>query len=83
MQWELLHQQSLTGTFGHPAEFPLVVGWQPSVFARQQAPLIRYELPEQVVVLEIERIDGEIDLRFGAGTGFSVGRTGTSPAAAI
>ena len=43
------------------------MGRKTGVFAGENATLIRDELLEQVRVLEIERIDGEIDLGFGPG----------------
>jgi len=41
------------------------------IFAREDASLVGDKLLEQVDVLEIEDIDGEIDLRFGRGVRIS------------
>ena len=38
--------------------------WQAGVFAGQDAALVGHKLPEQVGVLEIKRVDGEINFWF-------------------
>ena len=69
----LLHQQHLPGAFDGPVQAALVVGGQTGVFAGQDAALIGHELPEQVDVLEVEGVDGEVD--FGLGPGRARSRT--------
>jgi hypothetical protein len=59
---DLLHQQHLTGAFDRPIQAPLVVRGKAGIFAREDAPLVSDELAQQVGVLEVQRIHGEIDL---------------------
>ena len=69
----LLHQQHLAGALDGAIEPALVMRRQAGVFARQDAALVGHELPEQVDVLEIERVNGEIDLGLRArGARFAV-----------
>src|SRR5262245_38056091 len=62
----LFHQQHLTRAFDGAVEPALVMGWQPGVFARQDAALVGHELAEEGNVLELERIGGEINFGLGA-----------------
>src|SRR3954469_19093135 len=60
------------------------VGRQGRIFARQNAALVSDELPQQIGVLVIESIHGEINLGLGPGrASFSIGATATVPAALV
>src|SRR5688572_25668911 len=61
-----LHQQHLAGAFDDAAEAALVVRREASVFAGENAPLVGDELAEEVGVLEVEGVDGEINFGLGA-----------------
>jgi hypothetical protein len=61
---KLSHQQHLTRAFDGAGHAALIMRWQAGVFAGQDAALVGHELPEQVGVLEIQRVDGEIYFRF-------------------
>jgi hypothetical protein len=63
----LLHQQHLARAFDGAGQAALVMGGQAGVFAGQDAALIGHKLPEQIGVLEIQRVSGEINLGFGPG----------------
>jgi hypothetical protein len=63
----LLHQQHLPGALDGFIEPALIMRGKAGVFAREDAALIGDELAEQVRVLEIEGINGEIDLRLWPG----------------
>jgi len=43
---------------------------EPGVFAGQDPAIVRHELPQQINILEIERVDGEVNLGFGPGCSF-------------
>jgi len=78
---DLLHQQHLAGPFDGVGHAALIMGREAGVFARQNATLIRDELAEQVDVLEIQRILGEVNFRLRTGcAGFG---GATLPAAAV
>ena len=62
---KLLHQQHLARALDGTGKAPLVVRGQSRVLAGKNAPLVSHELPEEIRVLEIQRVDCEIDLRFG------------------
>ena len=61
---KLLHQQHLARAFDRASHAALIMGGQAGVFAGQDAALVGHELPEQVGVFEIQRVDGEINFRF-------------------
>ena len=61
---KLLHQQHLARAFDGAGQATLIMRGHPGVFARQDAALVGHELPEQVGVLEIQRVDGKINFRF-------------------
>jgi len=58
----------LTGLFDGPVQLPLIVSGQTRVFARQDAPGVGHELPEQGHVFVFERINRKIDFRLGPGS---------------
>jgi hypothetical protein len=58
----LPHEQHLAGALDGAVERALIVGGQPGVLAGKNTALIRDELAEQIHILVIQRIDGEIDL---------------------
>src|SRR5215469_9192182 len=60
---KLLHQQHLARALDGRGHAALIVRGQPGVFARQDAALISHKLLEQVGVLEIEGVNGEVNLR--------------------
>src|ERR1043165_7044775 len=60
-----LHQQHLSRALDGRVEPALIVRGQAGVLARKDAPLVGDELPEQIGVLVVDGIDGEIDLRLG------------------
>jgi len=62
---ELAHQEHLARAFDGAIEPALIMGGQPGVFAGKNAALIGDELLEQIDVLEIKRVDSEIDLGLG------------------
>jgi hypothetical protein len=59
----LLHQQHLARAFDGAGQLALIMRGHPGVFARQDTALIGHILPEQIGVLEIERVNGEVNLR--------------------
>ena len=61
---KLLHQQHLAGAFDGAGHAALIMRGQAGVFAGQDAALVGHELPEQVGILEIQRVDGEIYFGF-------------------
>jgi hypothetical protein len=61
---DVLHQQHLARAFDGGSA-ALVMRRQAGVFARQDAALVGHELLEQGGVLEIQRVDGEVNLRLG------------------
>jgi len=63
----LLHQQHLARAFDGAGQAALIMGGQAGVFAGQDAALVSHKLPEQIGVLEIQRVGGEINLRFRPG----------------
>ena len=62
----LLHQQHLACALDGAGEPSLVMRGQASVFARQDASLVRDVTPEEIGVLWLECIDGEIHRGFGS-----------------
>ena len=62
-----LHQQHLAGALDGAIEAALIMRGQPGVFSGENAALIGDKLLEQVGVLEIQGVHGEVDLRFGPG----------------
>ena len=63
----LLHQQHLARTLDRTVQLALVVSGQPRVLARQDAALIGDELLEQVHILVIKRVHGEVNFGFRTG----------------
>jgi hypothetical protein len=61
---QLLHQQHLPRAFDRVGEAALVVGRHPGVFAGQNAALVGHVLAQQIGVLEIQRVGGEVNLGF-------------------
>ena len=59
----LLHQQHLTRPLDGGGHAALVRRGQAGVFPRQNAALIGHERAEQVRVLVVERVNGEVDFR--------------------
>ena len=59
---KLLHQQHLARALDGTGQLALIMRGHPGVFARQDAALIGHKLPEQIGVLEIERVNGEVNL---------------------
>jgi hypothetical protein len=59
-----LHQQHLARALDGAAQLALIMRGHPGIFARQDAALIGHILPEQIGVFEIERVNGEVNLRF-------------------
>src|SRR4026208_1731064 len=59
----LLHQQHLPGALDGCVEPALIMRGRARVFARQNASLIGHERAQQVRVLEIERVEREINFR--------------------
>jgi hypothetical protein len=62
----LLHEQHLSRAFDCLTQSALVMRGQSGVFARQQAALVSNKLLKKIDVLEIQGVDSEIDLGFGA-----------------
>jgi hypothetical protein len=60
---KLLHQQHLARAFDGAGQAALIMRGHAGVFAGQDAALVGHELPEQIGVLEIERINSEIYFR--------------------
>jgi len=60
-----LHEQHLSRAFNGAIQPPLVMRGQAGVFAGQNASLVGHELFEQVGVLEIQGVRGEINLGLG------------------
>lgn len=58
----LLHQQHLAGALDGPAQAALVMRRKSGILAGQQTPLIRDKSPQQVGILEIQGVNGELDL---------------------
>jgi hypothetical protein len=65
-EWRIqsLHQQHLARALDGAGQLALIMRGHPRVFARQDAALICHILPEQIGVFEIERVNGEVNLRF-------------------
>jgi len=61
---KLLHQQHLARTFDGAGQAALIMRRHARVFAGKDAALVGHILPEQIGVLEIERVGGEIYFRF-------------------
>jgi hypothetical protein len=59
----LFHQQRLARALDGAGQPALVMRGQAGVFAGQDAALVGHKLPEQIGVLEVERVGGEINLR--------------------
>jgi hypothetical protein len=64
----LFHQQHLTRALDRAVQTSLVMSRQPRVFPREYPALVGDELLQQGDILEIERIDREIDLGLGPGS---------------
>jgi len=62
----LLHQKHLARALDGVRQAALIMRGHSGVFARQDAALVGDVLPEQVGVLEIERVLGEVNLRLWA-----------------
>ena len=62
MAFSLLHQQHLAGAFDSAIEPPLIMRRQPGIFPGQDAALIGHKLLQEGNILEIERINREINL---------------------
>ena len=62
----LLHQKHLARALDGVRQAALIMRGHSGVFARQDAALVGDVLPEQVGVLEIKRIFGEVNLRLRA-----------------
>jgi len=77
---KLFHQQHLAGALDRQGHAALVMSGQARVFAGQNPPLVRHKLTEQIGVLEIERIGGEVNFRLGPG---GAGFGGAARAAAV
>src|SRR6185436_13507778 len=66
----LLHEQHLARSLDRAVEPALVMGRQAGVFAGQDAAVVGDELAQQIDALEIEGVDGEIDLGLRTGRAF-------------
>jgi hypothetical protein len=66
IQLKSFHQQHLARAFDGVRQAALIMRGHSGVFARQDAALIGDILPEQIRVLEIERVLGEVNLRLRA-----------------
>ena len=66
-QGGLFHQQHLSRAFDGAVKPALVMGWQAGIFPRQDSACVGDELFEQVDVLKIQRVHGEINFRLGPG----------------
>ena len=58
----LFHQQHLPRTLDRAVQTPLVMRGQAGVFPRQNAALIGHKLLQQVGVLKVQGVNGEVDL---------------------
>jgi hypothetical protein len=79
----LLHQKHLSGSFDSPVEPALIMSRQTGVFSRENASLVGHKLLEQIGVLEIKSVHGEIDFWFRPGSADFHEGTAASSAAFI
>jgi len=63
---KLLHQKHLARALDGVSQAALIMRGHPGVFARQDAALVGDVLAEQVGVLEIQRVFGEVNFRLWA-----------------
>ena len=59
------HQEHLAGALDGAVQAPLIVRGQASVFAREDTTLVGDKLLEQIDVLEIQSVGGEINFGLG------------------
>src|SRR5262245_25256844 len=57
----LLHQEHLARAFDRAVQASLIVGGETGVFAWENAAVVGHKLPKEIDVLEIKRVDGEVD----------------------
>jgi len=66
MPQALLHQQHLARALDRGIQPALIMRRKASVLARQDAALVRHERAQQVRILEIKRVEREINFRLRA-----------------
>ncbi len=64
--YKLLHQQHLARALDSGRQTALIMGRHPGIFAGKNTPLVSHVLAEQIGILEIQRVGGEINFRFRA-----------------
>jgi hypothetical protein len=64
---KLFHQEGLAGAFDGAVQPPLIMGGETGVFAGENPPVVGDELFQEIDVLEIQGVNGEVNFGFRAG----------------